>query len=685
MGEFKVHRVRFFDYMPSAIRAMAFNSRTERLAVARADGTVEVFNFTDNYFQEKVIPGRDGAGIEALCWVGQRLFSVGLRGEITEYDLENLQPKFTVDAYGGPIWAISCNSNGNLLAIGCEDGTVKIFEILEDRIQFQRNFDRQKSRIISLSWHPSGSLLAAGMMDVIRIFDVETGHSTHRMLVERGVGASKSREVVVWSVVFLSNHTIISGDSAGKVQLWDGITGTLVHTHLVTKWDVLALSLSQDESSLIAGTSEGTVVQFQFLSRTINQQDKDWVRTRTFKNHSHDVRALVHTEISVVSGGMDTQLVVRPLLDKVEKNTQESSLRKIVFPQRNLVCYANKSGLLLFQFPDHLELWRLGESEGHGKPGDSLPVKRKPEKLIHLKRKGDDHIWCSALSPCGEWLAYSTISSIRLYKLQTNNSSISITKVSKVPKVLHAAQQLCFSSDSSKLFASCSHSSVVVVSISQSECKYVRTLKPQPASRQPIHLLHASDDGNWLVTANTGCEIHVYNLQKFKLHCTVPVYGSCPTAVAIHPTTRNLITVHADQQIFEFSLVQKEYTDWSRKLQKQGLHPLWLQRDMPITHVTFNPKNSAHILLHDTFMFCIIDKSLPLPEAKSQLSNQMTLRSLPESERLRHSHSFKICKTFQPILSLTLLDDQSLVVVERPLLEIQSQLPAPVRQKKFAT
>lgn len=54
MGEFKVHRVRFFDYMPSAIRAMAFNSRSERLAVARADGAVEVFNFADNYFQEKV-------------------------------------------------------------------------------------------------------------------------------------------------------------------------------------------------------------------------------------------------------------------------------------------------------------------------------------------------------------------------------------------------------------------------------------------------------------------------------------------------------------------------------------------------------------------------------------------------------------------------------------------------------
>ncbi|KAM9351645.1 U3 small nucleolar RNA-associated protein 4 homolog [Symphorus nematophorus] len=683
MGEFKVHRVRFFDYMPSAIRAMAFNSRSERLALARADGALEIFNFTDHYFQEKVIPGQDGRAVEALCWVGQRLFGAGLNGEITEYDLENLRPRYTVEAYGGPIWTISSNSQGTLLAVGCEDGTVKMFEILEERIRFQRNLDRQKGRIISLSWHPSGTRIAAGMMDMIRIFDAETGHATHRLLVERGVGASKSKEVVVWSVAFLSDHTVVSGDSAGKVQIWDGHTGTLVRTHLVTKWDILALSVSQDESSLVAGTSEGTVVQFQFLTSTVDQQEKEWVRTRTFKNHSHDVRALAHTETAVVSGGMDTQLVVRPLLDKVEKNTQESALRKIVFPHRSLVCCAKKAGLLLFQFPDHLELWRVGESDGHGKPGDSLPVKRKPEKLIQLKRKGEDHICSSALSPCGGWLAYSTVSSVRLYRLQYNN--ISITKVSKIPKELRSAHQLCFSSDSSKLFASSSHSSVVVVALNQLECKHLHTLKPKSGSRQPVHLLCVSEDGKWLAAANTDCEIHVYNLHKLKLHCTVPVYGSCPTAIGIHPTTSNLVTVHADQQIFEYSLVQKEYTEWSRKLQKQGLHSLWLERDTPVTHITFSPKNPTHIFLHDTFMFCIIDQSLPLPEAQTMLYNQMTLRSLPEQERIRHSHAFKICKNFQHLLCVSLLEDHSLVVVERPLLDIMSQLPAPVRQKKFAT
>ncbi|XP_023281892.1 U3 small nucleolar RNA-associated protein 4 homolog [Seriola lalandi dorsalis] len=85
------------------------------------------------------------------------------------------------------------------------------------------------------------------------------------------------------------------------------------------------------------------------------------------------------------------------------------------------------------------------------------------------------------------------------------------------------------------------------------------------------------------------------------------------------------------------------------------------------------------------FMFCIIDQSLPLPEAKTLLYNQMTLKSVPEPERIRHSHAFKICKNFQHLMCVSLLEDHSLVVVERPLLDIMSQLPAPVRQKKFAT
>lgn len=121
--------------------------------------------------------------------------------------------------------------------------------------------------------------------------------------------------------------------------------------------------------------------------------------------------------------------------------------------------------------------------------------------------QGNDHVCSSALSPCGSWLAYSTLSGVRLYRLQYNNISITkvstrtlcdcccwffmslhgltimpsvslLLQVSKLPKELNSARHLCFSSDSSKLFASSSHSSVVVASLGKLECKYVHTLKP---------------------------------------------------------------------------------------------------------------------------------------------------------------------------------------------------------------
>ncbi|KAI7802339.1 U3 small nucleolar RNA-associated protein 4 homolog [Triplophysa rosa] len=685
MGEFKVHQVRFFEYMPTGIRALAFHAQNEKMAVARMDGSVEICDCSDNFFQEKVIPGREQCGIEALSWVGDRLFSAGLNGEIAEYDLTNQKVKYTIDAYGGPIWTITGNKQGTHLAVGCEDGNVKLFEVNEDKIQFERNLNRQKGRIISLSWHPSGSKIAAGMMDMIQVFNVETGHSIHRMLVDRGLRTSRSEECVVWSVVYLSDGTIISGDSAGMVKMWDDCTGTLIKSHNVTKSDVLALSVSQNEDSLVAGTSEGFVVQFQFVSVVLEKDEKEWVRTRTFKNHTHDIRAVAEITTAVVSGGMDTQLVVRPLLDKVEVRSTASALRKILFPHRRLVSCAKKAGLMLFQYPSHLELWRLGESEGQAIPGSSLPIIKKPEKLLLLKVKGEEHIRCSIVSPCGEWIAYSTASSLRLYRLNCDNNNVSITKISKLPKVLSSANQLCFSPDSSHLFSASIESSVHMVSLNQLGCKYVATLKPKSGSKQAIHLLTASEDGKWLASANSDHEVQVYNLQKRKAHCTVPIYSSAVSAMAFHPTTNCLFMVHADQQMFEFSIEQKQYTDWSRSVQRNKLHHIWLKRDTPVTNVMFNPKNPSHVILHDMYMLCVIDKSLPLPENSTQFYNQLTLKSLPAEERKFYSHAFKICKTFREILCVEQMLDQSLVVVERPLMDITTQLPAPIKQKKFAT
>uniref|UniRef100_A0A8C5LF08 UTP4 small subunit processome component n=1 Tax=Jaculus jaculus TaxID=51337 RepID=A0A8C5LF08_JACJA len=626
MGEFKVHRVRFFNYVPSGIRCVAYNNQSNRLAVSRTDGTVEIYNLSANYFQEK-LPCASG-----LTWV------LGNQTWVIRLSRQALKIKYALDAFGGPIWSMSASPSGSQLLVGCEDGSVKLFEITPDKIQFARNFDRQKSRILSLSWHPAGTHVAAGSIDYISVFDVKSDQAISilrkRKIDRQHLGVSK-RICIVWGVAFLSDGTVISVDSVGKVQLWDSITGTLVKSHLIANADVQSIAVADQEDSFVVGTAEGTVFHFQLVSMNSNSSEKQWVRTKPFQHHTHDVRAVAHSPTALISGGTDTHLVIRPLMEKVEVKNYDAALRKITFPHRQL---------LLFQFAHHLELWRLGSTVATGKNGDTLPLSKNADHLLHLKTKGPENIICSCISPCGSWIAYSTASPF-----------------------LRSALHILFSEDSTKLFVASNQGPLHIIQLLEGSFKHLHTFQPQSGTVEAMCLLAVSPDGNWLAASGTDAGVHVFNLKRLKLHCTVPAYNFPVTALAIAPNTNNLVIAHSDQQLFEFSIPEKQYTEWSRTVQKQGFHHLWLQRDTPITHISFHPKRPMHILLHDTYMFCIIDKSLV----------NVVLR--------RTAHAFKISKIYKPLLFMDLLDERTLVAVERPLDDIIAQLPPPIKKKKFGT
>ena len=80
-----------------------------------------------------------------MAWQGGRLFAGGLHSNITEWDLTTLSPLSTVDSFGGPVWAIEPNHSGTMLAAGCEDGCVKLFDI-SDGLVYTRSLDKQDGR-----------------------------------------------------------------------------------------------------------------------------------------------------------------------------------------------------------------------------------------------------------------------------------------------------------------------------------------------------------------------------------------------------------------------------------------------------------------------------------------------------------------------------------------------------------
>ena len=126
---------------------------------------------------------------------------------------------------------MAANLAGTILAIGCEDGCVRLVDIEDDEFVLQRKFDRIKTRILSIAWGPPvpprkkqvseaemeisdeesesddeevkwrDEWLVTGCSDSsLRKWDVKSGRVVERMSTDR----TRSEPTLVWAVGVLS-------------------------------------------------------------------------------------------------------------------------------------------------------------------------------------------------------------------------------------------------------------------------------------------------------------------------------------------------------------------------------------------------------------------------------------------------------------------------------------------------
>jgi U3 small nucleolar RNA-associated protein 4 len=106
-----------------------------------------------------------------------------------------------------------------MLAIGCEDGAIRLLSIEHDTLTHVRRLDRVKSRILSIAWGPpvpkqsssndtedtdedddddwKDSWIAAGCSDSsVRRWDITSGRVSERM----GTDKMRGERTLVWTV-----------------------------------------------------------------------------------------------------------------------------------------------------------------------------------------------------------------------------------------------------------------------------------------------------------------------------------------------------------------------------------------------------------------------------------------------------------------------------------------------------
>lgn len=114
------------------------------------------------------------------------------------------------------------------------------------------------------------------------------------------------------------DNTVVSGDSLGRLQIWDGVTGTLLQSLTTHDADILALAVAADGDRLYVSGVDNKVVELRHVSisdaaASQKGDSKKWIVSGKRRDHTHDVRTLALSagpNPLLVSGGVDCNLMV---------------------------------------------------------------------------------------------------------------------------------------------------------------------------------------------------------------------------------------------------------------------------------------------------------------------------------------------------------------------------------------
>ncbi|PVU98222.1 hypothetical protein BB559_001715 [Furculomyces boomerangus] len=458
----EIHRCRFADYTPKSINSIRFTPSTWNgrpyLAVGRADGDIEIWNCDAGFSLEKTIPGPDGINLESMVWAHQielteedillydnkkerqnameqlkrtppRLFTSGLNGAIIEWSLETLLPKRAVDSYGGAVWCMSVNKKQTTIAVGADDGHIRLFDITDGGLECVRSLDSVKGKVLSLCWSKDDKFIYGGSNDgCIRKWDPKSGRILSRMNVQRG----KSEVPMVWSTIMLSDNTLVCGDSRGNMTFFDTKIDVAFQTINSHTADILCLEFDNINGTLYASGVDQKLVQLI--------DSKKWVITGYRRSHTHDVRSIAinqNTNLGyIVSGGVDGRITITETANFLVS----PQIKMPIFPTQHGVLSTSVAGkLVLMRSENELKLWKMGASQPQYQEvidrlenGSTIQPQTDASFILRMKLSTSSSLVCSAISPNGRWIVASDNSEIKLFRVLgdlDNPEEISVVKV----------------------------------------------------------------------------------------------------------------------------------------------------------------------------------------------------------------------------------------------------------------
>ena len=196
-----------------------------------------------------------------------------------------------------------------------------------------------------------------------------------------------------------------------------------------------------------------------------------------------------------------------------------------------------------------------------------------------------------------------------------------------------------------------------------------------------------------------------------RTHCHAGSPAHAPTYPVLTLPPRSHPPRHPEQQQRRYNVEQRRLGDWS-ELYTKGLPNDMLRLKAKIIGISFNPASPSSLLLH-THNACIAAELELRPPARCIFLDRSSRRArgqqalnaeAPVKKRARLSNGsgsgsgkkseeksegatgkFTVIERFRPTLFAGYVDDDEMVVVQRPWLQIMQHFPDPLRVNRFGS
>lgn len=724
-----VHRCNFVDFTPASITCTAFSHRSSenaahkatRLAVGRADGSIEIWNphptlkrsalqgsegemLRARWVLENTIVGAEGTSVEGLVWASPkdsdseaRLFSIGGSTYLTEWDLATGMPLVNHDCNAGVIWSLAIDNAHERIALGCEDGSVVVVNVQGGRgvIEHETILQRQKNRVLSLCW--TEDEVIGGCADGrIRIWAYNTKKQDEgedfkgRLVQQLRVDRAKGEPTLIWSLIY-SPHTrqFISGDSTGSIKFWNLKHMVLQQSFNVHDADVLCLEISHKGDKLFSAGVDRKIFEFDYTK--MGKQNFKWVNVANRLLHGNDIRALSSYQSRdldlFVSGGVERVLHV----NSMENFTSSETLKLPMTRTRSNVLVNAKMRWVVMWQKNVVKIWKLGQD-------------KSKRLMLKMVLQDVEHINDVAVSRNGHYLLVGRTSSTKLFELTQTDTNIQVRRLqsellevigSKLVNFSEETHSIAIYTSENELFKFAFTSTKRQSTFDDTQNPFEFDL-PEDESGEYSYMgtyTHCamSPNGALVAFAKPNGVVDAFNFKTTSTIATrlvgrIVKFSSSvpPTALGWSSPTTLLVTT-LDHSLHEFNVAlnttaaEQADTDlltaWSKDNSSRVPHCLVSQRGP--ARGTFENLARFWVWGENWLAFLDTNEQLPAERGEKRSRNGTTVETKDSK-----SEGTWLTKTYRDILYVGKLGDSELVVVERHLQDLP--LPPAFKLNKYS-